>query len=311
MAQAAHPKPIPHIVFRHSIILPDPEPYGEFSTLIVPFKKVGKLIVIEAQIDSTYGNFILDTGAPYVVLNKTYFRDAPHVGGDMDATGVNGAANGSFKTTIKHLNIFELNYDRLTADVCDLSRIENGRNIKILGLLGTRLFTKFAITVDVNQSVLYIHKLDDKGNIPVAERLFAQADVTTPFRLLNNVIYLKAAANNESLWFAFDTGAESNLIDYNRNKKLVRGMQVLSRATLTGVGGAKFDVLTAEFGTLTIGNHNFLKNKAVVTDLDMMGSAYGYTVDAMLGYDFYSRGIFTINFVKKEFEMYIYNRDNL
>lgn len=309
-AKAAHPKPVPHIIFKHSIVFPDPEPYGEFSTLIVPFKKVGNLIVIEAQIDSTYGNFILDTGAPYVVLNKTYFRDAPHIE-DAEAAGVNGASNGSFKTTIKHLSIFELNYDRLTADVCDLSRIENGRNIKILGLLGTRLFTKFAITVDVNQSVLYIHKLDAKGNIPVAERIFAQADVTTAFRFLNNVIYLKATANSEKLWFVFDTGAESNLIDYNRNKKLVGSMQVLGRSTLTGVGGAKFNVITAEFGTLTIGNHNFLKNKAVVTDLEMMGSAYGYSVEAMLGYDFYSRGIFTINFVKKEFEMYIYSRDNI
>ncbi|MBE9666670.1 aspartyl protease family protein [Mucilaginibacter boryungensis] len=306
-----NPQPVHHVSFKNAIVAePDPEPYGDFKTLIVPFKKAGNLIVIEAQIDSVYGNFILDTGAPCLVLNKTYFRDAPHIE-DKDAGGINGLADRSFKTTIKHLSIFELNYDKLSADVCDLSGIENGRNIKILGLLGTRLFNKLAITVDVNQSVLYIHKLDDKGNIPEAERLFAVADVKTPFKLLNDVVYLRCAANDQKLWFAFDTGAESNLIDYSRNKKLVRGMRVISRAKLTGIGNSSFEVITAEFDKLVVGDHEFLKNKAVVTDLDKMGSAYGYSVDAMLGYDFYSRGIFTLNFVKKEFEMYIYNRDNI
>jgi hypothetical protein len=37
-----------------------------------------------------------------------------------------------------------------------------------------------------------------------------------------------------------------------------------------------------------------------------MGKVYGTSVDGVLGYDFFARGIFTINFVKKEFEMYIY-----
>ncbi|MES2275814.1 MAG: aspartyl protease family protein [Bacteroidota bacterium] len=305
-----HPQPTHRFVFKSPHFDPDPEPYGDFKTLLVPFKKVGNLIVVEAQIDSVYGNFILDTGAPGLVLNKTYYRDAPHIE-DQDAGGINGTADRSFKTSIKHLNIFELNYDKISASVCDLSGIENGRNIKILGLLGTRLFTKFAITIDMNQSVLYIHKLDEKGNIPEAERIFAQADMKTPFKLLNDVAYIKGAANGQNIWFAFDTGAESNLIDYNRNKKLVRTMQVLSRARLTGIGGTGYDVITAEFDKLVIGDHEFLKNKAVVTDLEKMGSAYGYSVDAMLGYDFFSRGIFTINFVKKEFEMYIYNRDNI
>ena len=38
-----------------------------------------------------------------------------------------------------------------------------------------------------------------------------------------------------------------------------------------------------------------------------MGKAYDHTIDGILGYDFFVRGVFSINFVKKEFEMYIYN----
>jgi hypothetical protein len=103
----------PHLFLKVPAIEPDPEPYGDFKTLIVPFKKVGNLIVVEAQIDSVYGNFILDTGAPGLVLNKTYFRDAPHIE-DRDA-GRRQRRNRPrlLKPAIKHLSIFELNYDRL------------------------------------------------------------------------------------------------------------------------------------------------------------------------------------------------------
>jgi hypothetical protein len=49
-----------------------------------------------------------------------------------------------------------------------------------------------------------------------------------------------------------------------------------------------------------------MKNRVLLTSLDKMGKAYGHAVDGILGYDFFIRGIFSINFVKKEFEMYIY-----
>jgi len=68
------------ISFPHAVIIAnDPAPYGDFETLIVPIKRAGNLIIVEAQIDTLEGNFVMDTGAPYLVLNATYFRDAPRI----------------------------------------------------------------------------------------------------------------------------------------------------------------------------------------------------------------------------------------
>src|SRR5215207_700895 len=50
---------------------------SDSSSCIIPFNRVGNLIVIKAKVDTTEGNFILDTGAPHLVLNLTYFRDYP------------------------------------------------------------------------------------------------------------------------------------------------------------------------------------------------------------------------------------------
>src|SRR5678809_194712 len=45
------------------------------NSCVIPFNRVGNLIVLKAKADTTEGNFILDTGAPGLVLNLTYFRN--------------------------------------------------------------------------------------------------------------------------------------------------------------------------------------------------------------------------------------------
>jgi hypothetical protein len=296
----------PHIHFKNIICDPDPAPSADFKTLIVPIKKAGNLIIVEATVDSLEGNFVLDTGAPYLILNETYFRDSPRLS-EQEAGGINGSSAGTFTTQVHNFNILDLQFSRLTADVTNLSSIENGRHIKILGLLGTRLFSKFAITVDLFKSVLYIQKLDKAGNVPESEVLFRDKMMSSPFRFMNDIIFLKGSVNTKTRWFAFDTGAETNLLDYDGSKKLIKDMEVISRSKVNGVGGTGFEVVYARFDELVVGDKKFLKNRVIITNLEKMGKFYGHSVDGILGYDFFSRGIFTINFVKKEFEMYIYN----
>ncbi|QTE37304.1 pepsin/retropepsin-like aspartic protease family protein [Mucilaginibacter gossypii] len=294
------------ITFKSAKPDPDPSPTGDFKTLVIPIKRAGNLIVIEAQIDTLEGNFVLDTGAPYLVLNETYFRDLPHVA-EQESAGINGVAGSSFTTYIRNFNILDLHYPRLRADVTDLSSIENSKGIKILGLLGTRLFSDFAITVDLFRNTLYIQKLDENGNIPPAEKVFHDRFMVSPFRMLNDVILMKGTVNDNSLWFAFDSAAETSLLDYRRSKKLMPDMEVVSRSKIMGIGGTSIEVIYTRFDNLVVGDRKYMKNRILITNLEKMGNAYGYTIDGVLGYDFFVRGIFTINFVKKEFEMYIYN----
>jgi len=285
---------------------PDPVFADDTKTVTIPIKRAGNLIIIEAQVDSVSGNFVLDTGAPYLVLNATYFRDMPHLG-DRESNGVNGIATGTFKTQVRNFDIgFDLHYNKLTADVVDLSTIENSKKIKILGLLGTQIFRKIAITVDLFHNVMYLHKLDSKGNLADQERPFAQPDMRTTFKNMNDVLFIQGIINDKKLWFAFDTGAESNLLHTNASGKILKVMTIINKSKMVGVGGSNYEIIYANFDKLTIGSYVFNNNRILLTNLDNLGKAYGQSVDAVLGYDFFSRGIFTINFVKNEFEMYIY-----
>jgi len=63
------------VITRNHANCPSPEPTfaDGAQTVTIPIKRAGNLIIVEAQIDSIAGNFVLDTGAPYLVLNATYF----------------------------------------------------------------------------------------------------------------------------------------------------------------------------------------------------------------------------------------------
>src|ERR1700709_2034988 len=104
------------------ILILDSDPYGDFKTITVPIKRAGNLIVVEAQLDTMIGNFILDTGAPGLILNETYFRDSPHVS-EKESAGINGSASQTFTTVVYNFAILDLHYDKITADVTDLSNI--------------------------------------------------------------------------------------------------------------------------------------------------------------------------------------------
>ncbi|HTE00678.1 MAG TPA: aspartyl protease family protein [Mucilaginibacter sp.] len=303
-------KPHPgSIIIGGRVINNDPDPHGDFKTITVPIKRAGNLIVVEAQLDTLIGNFILDTGAPGLILNQTYFRDARHID-EKESAGINGSAGQTFTTIVYNFAILDLHYDRITADVTDLSHIENSKGIKVLGLLGTHLFAKLAITIDLFNNVLYIHKLGNKGEILPGERPFTTPDMRTSFKLLNDVIFIKGSVEDQSMWFAFDTGAECNLLDQGNYKKLAKHMQILSKATVTGVGGKGSEVKYVLFEKMVIGNYLFRHNRILFTRLDQISNAYGNSVDAILGHDFFARGIFTINFAKKELEMYIYTHQD-
>ncbi|MEZ5173535.1 MAG: hypothetical protein R2850_08510 [Bacteroidia bacterium] len=70
---------------------PDPVPEGEIQSLTLPLKRAGNLILLEVMVDGVRGNFILDTGAPHLVLNTTYFRKL-NTYGEVYAAGITGRA---------------------------------------------------------------------------------------------------------------------------------------------------------------------------------------------------------------------------
>jgi len=95
----------------------DPILKSDTSSCMIPFTRVGNLIVVQASVNSIFGNFILDTGSPHLVLNTTYFRDYPLLfTKDEEQTTITGRAGIVERTMVKHFTLGTLHYYRAEAD---------------------------------------------------------------------------------------------------------------------------------------------------------------------------------------------------
>src|ERR1043166_9117166 len=82
-----------------------PAAANDSISAIIPFSRAGNLILVKAKADTIEGNFILDTGSPYLVLNLPYFRDYPsELSTDEEQSGMNGAAGEVLQTIVRQFS---------------------------------------------------------------------------------------------------------------------------------------------------------------------------------------------------------------
>lgn len=288
----------------------DPKAEGDFQTLVIPFKRADGLLLVEANIDSVEGNFILDTGAPYLVLNKTYFRNGKQTEGSLSA-GVTGGASAVLHTTVGKLQIQELFYRNVQADVVSLGHIEDDKGIKIFGMLGANLFMDMEMEIDVRNSVIYLYKLNKNGDrLDVSSNHSnAAPGLQIPIEVQNSIIFVNASVGKNKLRFCLDTGAEVSVLSNNVSNKVLETFHLVSRNTLMGSGNKKVEVLGGQLDELTIGNHVFTDLQAILTGLGGLESVYNTSLQGILGFNFLDQGRVLINFRKKQLTMYFYNAE--
>jgi predicted aspartyl protease len=291
-------------LLNQKLIRQRPSPHGDFNNLTIPVRRVGNLVVLEAEIDGIIGNFILDTGAPYLILNETYFRDY-----EEDYTYASTDVNGNLRpqriAKVDRLSIRKLYWQNLEADVANLSAIENKRGIKIFGLLGVNLFMKLQLELNLKTQQLQFKKLDRNG-VELLEDKSQQIDAellaVIPFEYRNNNMVVDAIINKNPLRFCFDTGAELSVLSSDLDEAIYEGLQVTGRKTLFGAGGHSTEVLFGKLPLMSVGTD--LRNcSLLVADLRAIGKAFGYRLDGFVGFDLLKQGRLEINFVKLEMRL--------
>lgn len=282
---------------KNSTIAYHAEPTTE-TEIRIPLKQVGNLLIIDAKADSLEGAFVFDTGAPGLVLNSNYFKDGRKVF-DVDGGGVTG---GNIVRQTKMIGKFSFNvlkFNKIKADVIDLSHIENSRGIKILGLIGTGFFEDYEMLINTRELSLCLRKIDKKGNLltPAADTL--KYDVEGKIQYVNSVIVVKLAVGEDKLSFCFDTGAENNLLHSSQPAGVMKNFRVTGRKVLKGSGKQQIEVLNGRIQGLSIGGYILPEMDIMLTDLGPMQAAYGLEISGMLGHPFLRQGIIKINPGKK------------
>jgi predicted aspartyl protease len=266
---------------------------GAVQSLVIPLRRAGKLFLIEAKIDDQTGNFIFDTGASGIVLNSTYFRR--YFTTANDGGGITGGSGKIGRTIVKWIQIPGMSYENITADVADLSHLENRRGVKVLGLFGISLLKNCEIIIDFNRNELYLYGLDKTGKRLDTRDPEFRADMVQKIEVYHDVMFMKATIGGKVLNFCLDTGAESNVISSSAPKKILNSLTILRRSDLLGVGKATSDALLCSLNDLSVGGRKLPEMNAIIADLGDMSAFFGYAVDGMLGYDFFGMGKVSVN----------------
>ncbi|SER27239.1 retropepsin-like aspartic protease [Neolewinella agarilytica] len=169
------------------------------------FNFVRNLIFFPARVDGRQGNFILDTGAPSLLLNHRGETEKT----SPATTGL--GAGGEVELASQRVRSFEmggLEMGSRWALSLDLRSMESRTGQRIDGYVGYDLISKGELRIDYpNRNFRLLNserKPLEKGEAPIAVLRFSYIDHLP-------VVELKMGGKN--LRFVVDTGAGKNLID--------------------------------------------------------------------------------------------------
>lgn len=271
----------------------------------VPFFVFSNLLLVRASVEEREGYFILDTGAPGLILNKRYFQDGKNFLQEEEvAVGVNGEVEKVLKRRTA-LEVGTHEWKNVHACLYDLEYLEEAKGISILGLLGSLLFRDLELTIDFEDQQLLLYPVDRNGEHHSDRFDYRLPDVVIPFRQKGHMPFIEADVQGNPLKLGIDSGAGIGLIIHEKQGVLAPFTEPLDSIRIRGLGRNVLKVMTVYLKELTIANLTYSSLKFAFANLSHVNHHFaGSDLDGILGLDLLSQQRTAINFKKKE--MYIW-----
>lgn len=290
-------------------IAPEIHIFGQESNkdfVRIPFRLNGGLMMIEAELEGKRGIFILDSGAPDLVLNQKYVDESVH---KADNSG--GIGGNVERVSVKIVSDFRWagqEWQNYRVDCISLQHLEASRNETILGLIGYQMFAKFELHLNYSEQYLTLYFLDKKGDKSNPALKMPEPKAKVGFQVNNNVILLKAQVGEKKLLFGLDTGSEVNILDIRLNQKVLQHFSISRRAVVRGTSRQGTETLVGYLNHLQIEQVLYKNMKTILVDMSSLSRAYGVKIQGLLGYAFLVQKQVAFNFKKKE--MYIWEKSS-
>lgn len=284
-----------------SILLPLTAVFTQTDLIVIPFRAVGKAILIQGSVDGHIGNLIIDTGIPKMLLNKTYLGGNAKLFRNQESAGfqsLNGASqNAGMSLVFLEIQDFSI---KTSAEVVDLKTVERQKGMNILGVLGIDLFRKYEFEIDFFSKEIRLYRLDKKG---VRRLLEPQALPTQTLALgfHGHLACVTANLNGAALQLGLDTGAEFNVLPSKVFQKSSDQFKNVQNKTLLDLNGTRLSAFSAQTTGLQIGALDLPPLTSLFVLLGAhYGSLDGKNIHGLLGYEFFQHFRVAINFKKRQ-----------
>ncbi len=262
----------------------------EFKT---NFELIKNLIIIKVQLDGKDEDFILDSGAPSIILNAVFYSDTSKI-----ATAKQGIV-GSYKTGMYKINKLVWNNtvikdtEVLSMDMSNLTA-QTGRPIK--GLIGYDMLKNSELLIDYKRKELII-STGEKLQLHQVE--IARDSVSFVYR--DHIPVLTLNINGSSHLFGLDCGAGRNLISQQLFKEIPKSMYKLTGTQKLGGADQNFrQVSSFKLKEFYIGTIKYKRGRFLTSDISHLNRDSNLIIDGLLGFPYLSRFKTSIDFANKK-----------
>jgi len=276
------------------------------AKMTMPFRLKHGEIFVKAQLNGTEGEFLLDSGAPLLILNSAHLpKDAGKQTGTV-AAGVGGTAGDIKMVHLDSLNWYGLEIKNSDALANDFGHLEKQLKHKFLGLIGYEVFKEYEITFDYDNKVITLVKTDDNGNCPGNMQQNGTPVCTTPFDQVMHIPVITLNISGNDYKMGIDCGAAGNLFYEKYIPTLKGNYNAKKNEKLAGAGKKITKVPTGIIKVSMIGKTEFKNMRTAFSDdeLNELNNGYGLKIDGLLGYPFLKQYKTSINYKKKVMKFY-------
>ncbi len=267
---------------------------------VVSFGSNHGLITLVAEVDNKSGFFILDTGAPGLILNQRIFKGFET---DKDLFDIHGV-DLTVQTKIVQLTIgdFDMTADAL---ITDFTSIEAVTSLNLLGVIGNSVFKNTEIVFDFVFKELTIYRLDKKGN-PIQVRSLHEPPLEAlPFEFKGSMPVIEIFIGGRTMKMAIDSGAGMNVMEVENQKNIEPFLEPMDTKYLVGFGQESQLTPAVLVVISSVGDIRCPPMRAFLISLKKLNKELpGPKLDGIIGYEFLSRYRVAINYIKKEFRIW-------
>lgn len=245
------------------------------------------MIYLEANLEGQQGAYVLDTGAPGLVLNeKPITRHEGYLAqscSDEVAVGIR---------PVKRFSLGSLELQHFEAITLDLEHLSAAHQSKVYGLIGYELLRNYTLILDYQNRKL--HLLDYEVN-----RAIHQPLVRIPFVLDGHLPVVEVQVGEHVLRLGIDTGSASNILHQIWSEQLDQWGPNLPVEEVQGLDQRVQQVQAAELQQVECGALS-TDMKFLLMDLSNLRAGVDQPLDGLLGYRFLSQYKVAIDYPNQE-----------
>ncbi|OJJ21186.1 hypothetical protein BKI52_11505 [marine bacterium AO1-C] len=225
--------------------------------------------------------FLLDTGAPGLILNSSYFKASEETSGQV--AGASGHAQAQ-QVSVKSFNWNGIQRTDFNTMALELSHLEKRIGRKFKGLIGMRQVKDYELMIDYEKGELTLFK---KNKSQYHQSI--KPTLAIPFELQAHIPVIKIKIGNHTYDFGIDTGAAFNLIDASAFDQIsAQAYQFDKNVPLHGADKNVPQVKQITMKDTKVAGQSFKKMTYLVNSIAHLNASPAINIGGLLGVPFLS-----------------------